>query len=52
MLERNFPCRNGEEQVAQRSCGYGSVQDQFGWSFKQSGLVVGVPAHGRGVVMR
>lgn len=27
----------------------GSVQGQAGWSFEQSDLVKGVPAHGRGV---
>jgi len=30
----------------------GSVQDQFGWSSDQPGLVEGVPAHGRGVGTR
>jgi len=39
-------------QAAQRSCGcphLGSVQGKVAWGFEQSGLVEGVPAHGRGV---
>jgi len=30
----------------------GSVQGQVGWDFEQSGLVEGVPGHGRGVGTR
>lgn len=38
------------EQVAHKSCGCpirGSVQRQAKWGIEQSGLVKGVPVHGR-----
>ncbi|KAJ7415146.1 hypothetical protein WISP_79600 [Willisornis vidua] len=49
---RKIYCECGEtlEQVTQRSCGCpvpGNVQGQIGWSFGQSDLVEGVPAHSR-----
>ena len=43
------------EQVAQGGCGYpipGGIQDQAGCGSGQPGLVVGDPAHGKGVETR
>ena len=49
ILGRILYSESGEtlEQAAQRGCGCplpGSIQDQAGWDFEQSGLVGGVPA--------
>jgi len=50
-----FMVRIYSTAACQRSCGCplpGSVQGQVGWGFEQSGLVEGVPAHGREVGTR
>ena len=62
-MERDIPLKwgavgeggEGLAQVAQRSCGCsipGNVQGQVRWGFEQTGLLKGVPAHGRGLRTR
>lgn len=43
---------NGDTALAKRDCGLpipGGVQGRAGWVYEQSGLMEGVPTHGRGI---